>query len=386
MSRPQRNHQDRGIFEEEHHAFRETVARFYAKEVEPNVSRWEAQGIYDRDLFYKAGEAGILCPGIPEEYGGGGGDVLHHFICYEEHGYSERASGFEGIDTDSTSYLILSAGTEDQKRRWLPKYARGEVVVEGAFSEPHSGSDVGSMRTHAVRDGDSYILNGSKIWITNTNLLDLCLVVARTSREAEPKQFSMFIVDMTLPGVSRGRPIRTMHRGPGNLGEIFFDNVRVPATELLGGRKGSGLKQGGHSLNVSRLALSARIIASCERALELTLDFVRDRRAFGQRIFDFQNTQFKLADIRTQIEVGRAFVDKCMLKALHNRLTPAEASMAKLWTSEIESGIMDTCVQLHGAMGLSHEHPISQMFTGARSHRIMMGTSEMQRQTILRVM
>ena len=330
MTRPQRNHQDRGIFQEEHHAFRETVRRFYEKEVEPNVSRWEAEGIYDRDIFRKAGEAGILCPGIPEEYGGGGGDVLHHFICYEEHGYSERASGFEGIDTDSTSYLILSAGTEEQKRRWLPKYAKGEVVVEGAFSEPHSGSDVGSMRTHAVRDGDRYILNGSKIWITNTTLLDLCLVLARTNSEAEPKHFSMFIVDMTLPGISRGKPIQTMHRGPGNLGEIFFDAVRVPADQLLGGREGLGLKQGGHSLNLSRVALSARIIASCERALELTLNFVRDRKAFGQRIFDFQNTQFKLTDIKTQIEVGRAFVDKCMLKALNNTLTPAEASMAKL--------------------------------------------------------
>jgi acyl-CoA dehydrogenase len=381
-----RNHEDRGIFREDHHAFRETVRRFYEREVEPNVAKWEAAGIYDRDLFRKAGAAGILCPGMPEEYGGGGGDVLHHFICYEEHGYSERASGFEGIDTDSTSYLILSAGTEEQKRHWLPKYAVGDVVVEGAFSEPHSGSDVGAMRTTARRDGNDYILNGSKIWITNTTHLDLCIVLARTSADDEPKQFSMFILDMTLPGVTKGKPIKTLHQGPGNLGEIFFDNVQVPADQLLGGKEGQGLKQGGHSLNLSRLALSARIIASCERALELTLDFVRDRKAFGQRIFDFQNTQFKLVDMKTQIEVARAFVDKCMLKALQNRLSPAEASMAKLWTSEIETGIMDTCVQLHGAMGLSHEHPISGMFTGARSHRIMMGTSEMQRQTILRTL
>jgi len=379
-----RDHAGRGLFTEEHDAFRETVRRFYAKEVEPNVERWTAAGTYDRDLFRKAGAAGLLCPGIPEEYGGGGGDLLHHFICYEEHGYSERASGFEGIDTDSTAYLIYTAGTEAQKRYWLPRYATGDVIAEGAFSEPHSGSDVGSMRTHAERDGDAFVLNGSKIWITNAAHLDMCLVVARTSKPDEPKRFSMFIVDMTLPGVSRGRTILTMHRGPGSLGEIFFENVRVPADQLLGGIEGQGLKQGGQSLNVSRLALAARIVASCERALELTLDFVKERKAFGQRVFDFQNTQFKLVDIKTQIEVARAFVDKCIKKALHDRLTPAAASMAKLWTSEIETGIMDTCVQLHGAMGLAHEHPISQMFTGARSHRIMMGTSEMQKMTILR--
>ena len=230
MTGHQWSHADRGIFSDEHHAFRETVRRFYAKEVEPNVAQWETAGIFDRDLFRRAGAAGLLCPGIPEEYGGDGGDLLHHVICYEEHGYSiGGASLGEGIDTDTSAYMILAAGTEEQKRYWLPRYASGEVVAEGAFTEPHSGSDMGSIRTTAVRDGGQYVINGSKTWITNASHLDMCLLVARTNDEGEAPQLSLFLVETRLPGVSRGKALRTLHRGCGNLGELFFENVRVPA-------------------------------------------------------------------------------------------------------------------------------------------------------------
>jgi long-chain-acyl-CoA dehydrogenase len=385
MQRYEWSHDDRGLFTEEHHAFRETVRRFYEREVEPNIAAWEERGIFDRDLFRKAGAAGLLCAGIPEEYGGGGGDLLHHVICYEEHGYSiAGASLGEGIDTDTSAYMILAAGTEEQKRYWLPKYATGEVVAEGAFTEPHSGSDVTSIRTTAVRDGDSYIINGAKTWITNANHLDMCLLLARTEAPGEAPQFSLFLVDMNLPGVSRGRPLQTLHRGCGNLGELFFDNVRVPADQLVGGKPGIALKQVGGALNIGRLAMSARIIASSELALRMTIDFVKERHAFGQRVFDFQNTQFTLAELQTQVEAGRAFVDKCLAKAVRGELTPADASMAKLWASEMEFRLLDMCIQLHGATGLSHEHPLSKMFTAARTHRMLMGTSEMQRMTVVK--
>jgi alkylation response protein AidB-like acyl-CoA dehydrogenase len=387
MNRYEWSHEDRGIFAEEHHAFRETVRRFYEREVEPNIEAWETRGIFDRELFRKAGAAGLLCAGIPTEYGGGGGDVQHHVICYEEHGYTPAGASLgEGIDTDTSAYMILAAGTEEQKRFWLPRYASGEVVAEGAFTEPQSGSDLGSVRTTAVRDGSDYVINGSKIWITNANHLDMCLLVARTSAPDAPIELSLFLVDMNLPGVARGHPLETLHRGCGNLGEIFFTDVRVPADQLLGGKPGAGPKHAGGALNIGRLAMSARIIATCELALRMTVDFVKERQAFGKPLYTFQHTQFQLTDIKAQVEVGRAFVDKCLVKALHGRLAPADASIAKLWTSEAEARVMDVCVQMHGAIGLSHEHAISKMYTAARSHRMLMGTSEMQRMTILRAL
>jgi alkylation response protein AidB-like acyl-CoA dehydrogenase len=381
------SHAERGLFSAEHEAFRDTVRRFYAEEVEPHVTRWEAAGLFDRDLFRRAGAAGLLCPGIPQQYGGGGGDLLHHVICYEEHGYSPAGASLgEGLDTDTSAYMVLAAGTEEQKRYWLPKYASGEVVAEGAFTEPHSGSDMGAVRTSARRDGAHYVVNGSKIWITNANHLDMCLLVARTGREGESAALSLFLVDLSLPGVSRGKPLKTLHRGCSNLGELHFEDVRVPADQLLGAREGLGVKHAAGALNIGRLAFSARLIASCELALRMTLEYVRERRAFGRRIFEFQHTQFQLTDLKTQIEVGRAFVDRCLARALRGVLKPAEASMAKLWTSELEGRVLDACVQLHGAMGLSDEHPISRMYTAARTHRILMGTSEMQRMTILKAL
>ena len=376
------SHAERDLFTAEHDAFRETVRRFYASEIQPNVRRWEAQGIFDRDLFRRAGAAGLLCPGIPERYGGGGGDLLHHVICYEEHGYSPAGASIgEGFDTDTSSYMILAAGTEEQRSHWLPKYASGEVVAEGAFTEPQSGSDLGSIRTTARRDGSHYVVNGSKTWITNATHLDMCLLVARTSGEGAPPAFSLFLVDTHLPGVSKGAPLETLHRGCSNIGTLHFDEVRVPAEQLLGGREGLGVKHAAGALNIGRLALAARIVASCELALRMTVDFVRERRAFGRSIFDFQHTQFQLTELKTRVEVSRAFVDRCLARALKGTLQPAEASMAKLWTSELQTRLLDTCVQLHGATGLSHEHPLSQMYTASRSHRIMMGTSEMQRLT-----
>jgi len=376
---------ERPIFSEEHRLYRETVRRFFKTEVEPNLKAWEAEGRYPRDLFKKAGAAGILCAGFPEEYGGGGGDFLHHVIMHEESGFSIAGAYLDGgLNTDGSAYMIYRAGTEEQKRYWIPKYASGEVVAEAAITEPGGGSDVAAIRTTAVRDGDHYIVNGSKVWITNGNYCDMFPTVVRTGSGSSGGSFSILLIPADLEGVSTGKNLETMNRGCGDLAEIFFDNVRVPAENLLGGAEGQGF---GHAMSIladMRLAEGARFLAAAELAFEITLDYVKNRKAFGKRIFDFQNTQFKLAEMKTQLSMGRAFIDSCLAKAMKGPVDPVEASMAKLSMSELEGRVMDECVQLHGGNGFSNEYPISKLYTTARVHRILLGTSEIQKLAIAR--
>jgi len=379
------DHSERDIFDETHHRFREQVRRFYAAEIEPNVAAWEKAGGFPRELFRRAAAAGILAPGLPEEYGGGGGDVLHLAVAYEEHGYSPAGAAIDsGIDTDASAYLIYIGGTEEQKKTWLPKFAAGEVVGEGMFTEPQSGSDMAGMKTTAVRDGDHYVINGSKAWITNANHLDLCLLIACVPGTGERPEFGVFLVDANAPGVTKGKPFETLIRGCGNLGELFFDGVRVGEDRVLGGSPRGGIGLAARSLNMTRCIYAARSLASCELALAMTLDFVKQRRAFGGRLFDLPTLKAKLAEMKMEIAVTRPFIDKCLAKARAGVLGPAESSMAKLWATELEVRITDKCAHLHGAMGLSNEHPISKMVAAARAHRFAMGVSEMQLETIMR--
>jgi alkylation response protein AidB-like acyl-CoA dehydrogenase len=379
------DHAERGIFNDSHDQFRDQVRRFYEREIEPNVAAWEAAGIFDRDLFRKAASAGILCPGMPEEYGGGGGDLLHMAVCYEEHGYSPAGASIDsGLDTDASAYLILNGGTEEQKREWIPRFASGEVVGEGLFTEPHSGSDMAAMRTTAEPDGDGYVINGSKAWITNANHLDLCLLVARIKNGAPRPHFAVFLIDGDAPGVTKGKPFRTSHAGCGNLGELFFDNVRVGPERLLGGRGEGGIGQAARTLNLTRVLYAARSVAACELALSMALDFTKGREAFGAPLFKLPTVKAKLAEVRMRIDVARAFVDKCLVQANAGTLSAERSSMAKLWATEMEVDVADICAHLHGAMGLSLDHPISRIVTASRAHRYAMGVSEMQRETIMR--
>jgi len=374
--------QPREVFGEDHRQFRATVRRFFQREVEPYFRDWEKAGSFPPDVFRQAGAAGILQAGIPTEYGGGGGDFLHHVILHEEMGYSVAgASMGGGLGIDGSSYLILAGGTEEQKREWLPKYARGETIAEACFTEPQSGSDVAGFRTTARRDGAGYVINGNKTWITNGNLCTMVPVVCKTDSESGRGGMSVLLVDVNTPGVSRSKPIETLHRGCANEAEFFFENVRVGPERLLGGREGGGFKQVMGIFNDMRVAEGARYLAAAELAFALTLDYVRNRRAFGQRILDFQNTQFRLAEIKTELAVGRAFIDSALEKIKRGTLTGVDASMAKLWLSELEFRVADTCLQLHGGMGYAHASPISSIWTHARVHRILLGTSE-----ILRVM
>jgi acyl-CoA dehydrogenase len=370
-------------FSDEHRQFRDTVRRFFQREIEPNIRQWERDGIFPRDLFRKAGAAGILQAGIPTEYGGGGGDFLHHVILHEEHGYSVAgASMGGGLGIDGSGYVIYAGGTEQQKREWLPQYASGEVIAEACFTEPQSGSDVAGFRTYARKDGGDYVINGHKIWITNGTLCTMLLVVCKTDPQGGAKGMSLFLVDADTKGVSKSRPIETLHKGCANEAEFFFEDVRVPAARLLGGREGGGFKQVMSVLNDMRIAEGARYLAAAERAFDLTLEYVKDRRAFGQRIFDFQNTQFRLAEMKTELTVGRAFLEGLLGKVRNNSLTPVESSMAKLWLSELEFKVADQCLQFFGGMGYAHETPISQIWTHARAHRILLGTSEIHRLAI----
>lgn len=371
------------VYTQEHLQYRDTVRRFFAREIEPNVKAWEREGSFPADVFRKAGAAGILQAGAPAEYGGGGGDFLHHVIFHEEHGYSVAgASMGGGMGIDGSSYMILAGGTEEQKKEWIPRYASGETIAEACFTEPQSGSDVAGFRTFAKKDGGDYIINGHKVWITNGNLCTMLAVVCKTDPDGGGKGMSIFLVDADTKGVSRSKPIETLHRGCANEAEIFFENVRVPADRLLGGREGGGFKQVMSVLKDMRIAEGARYLAAAEKAFELTVEYVKNRKAFGQRVFDFQNTQFRLAEMKTDLSVGRAFLNKMLRKIQSNTLTPVDASMVKLWLSELEFRVADQCLQFFGGMGYAHESPISQIWTHARVHRILLGTSEIHRLAI----
>jgi long-chain-acyl-CoA dehydrogenase len=378
---------ERDVYSDEHLQYRDTVRRFFQREIEPNIKQWEREGIFPRDLFRKAGNAGILQAGVPTEYGGGGGDFLHHVIFHEEHGYSVAgASMGGGLGIDGSGYVILAGGTEDQKKEWLPRYASGDVIAEACFTEPQSGSDVAGFRTYARKDGNDYIINGHKLWITNGSLCTMLPVVCKTDPEGGTKGMSIFLVDADMKGVSKSRPIETLHKGCANESEFFFEDVRVPADRLLGGKEGGGFKQVMSVLNDMRIAEGARYLAAGETAFELTVEYVKNRKAFGQRIFDFQNTQFRLAEMKTELTVGRAFLDKMLRKIQASTLTPVDSSMAKLWLSELEFRVADQCLQFFGGMGYAHETPISQIWTHARVHRILLGTSEIHRLAIGRTL
>ena len=372
--------QARPIFEDHHHAFRETARRFFVAEIEPNVREWERQGHFPRELFVKAGKYGLLCPGIGEEYGGGGGDLLHHIIVYEEHGYSPAGPSLEaGLNTDTSAYALFSGGTEAQKRLWLPGIASGEVIAEVGLTEAHSGSDPRSIRTTARRDGDDYVINGSKMWVSNAGILTMLMVVAKAEGGA-----SMFLVPMDSPGVSVSRPIELMLKGCGTVCEVGLDEVRIPASHLVGGVEGRGFNDAFSIIGTARLALAARIVATCELALAQTIDYTRERQAFGQPVFDYQNTQFKLAGAKAEISVARGYLDGLLQRARHGAIDQTDTAIAKLWISEMEQRVLDECLQLFGGAGYSDEVPISKMYSFARLHRIFLGTSEMQRISIAR--
>ncbi len=365
--------------------FRDMTRRALEQEISPHIEDWEAQHMVPRELWNTLGQAGLLCPDMPQEYGAAGTTPQVTFAVLEElshMGFGGIASGY-GIHSNIVAPYIEHFGTEEQKAQWLPKMVTGEVLGALAMTEPGAGSDVQSIRTSAVRDGDSWILNGSKIFITNGMLADLVIVAAITDPGKGAKGTSLFLVDATLPGFARGKKIEKMGQHTSDTAELFFQDVRLPGAALLG-ELNRGFVIMMTELPRERLGIAAQAIASAEGAMALTVDYVLQRKAFGQTVASFQNTRFTLAEVKTEIAINRAFYEKCAEAYAQEKLTAEDAAMLKYASTEMQCKTIDQCLQLFGGYGYTTEYPISRFYIDARIQRIYGGTSEIMRELVAR--
>lgn len=369
---------------------RDQSRRFLEREMVPHRERWEQAGVVDREAWKKAGAAGLLCASIPEEYGGGGGTRAHDVVIAEETGRAGLGGGFgagNGVHSNIVAHYILNYGTEEQKKRWLPGMATGELIGAIAMTEPGTGSDLQSVRTTAKRDGDHYVINGQKTFITNGQNADLVFVVAKTDATAGASGVSIIAVETEkAKGFRRGRNLEKIGMHAQDTSELFFDDVRVPQENLLGAAEGQGFKQLMVQLAWERLSCAFGAVVAMERAVELTVDYVKERKAFGQPIMGFQNTQFKLAEAKTQAVIARTFVDELMMRLLAGTLDPATAAMAKWWTTDAQCKVIDECLQFFGGYGYMTEYPIARMYQDARVQKIYAGTNEVMKLLIARTL
>ena len=374
---------------------RDNARRFFERECVPNELRWREQHHADRGIWNKAGAAGLLCISIPEEYGGGGGNFLHEAIINEEQ-IRSMAPGFSnGVHSGIVAHYLLAYGSEAQKRRWLPPMATGERVAAIAMTEPGAGSDLQNIRTRARREGDHYRISGSKIFITNGLNADLVCVAVKTgaadhekgASEQGSKGISLLMLETeNAQGFRRGAPLDKMGQKTVDTTELFFDDVRVPAENLLGEEEGRGFVQLMEQLPRERLLVAVGALASMQLAVELTLDYVRERQAFGKPLMKMQNTRFVLAECETQVRVAQAFVDECIEKLLAGTLDVATAAMAKWWTTDICCRVVDACLQLFGGYGYMNEYPIARIYADVRVGRIYGGANEIMKELIARAM
>lgn len=373
------------LWDEEHQIFRQTFRRFMETEVEPNVDEWVEKHRIPAEFWLKAGAAGILGVDVPEQYGGPGGDFLHRLVIAEELGYSRAgASMATGIIGDGTAEILYRNGSEQQRARWLPRMVKGEVRFGLAITEPDSGSDVAGLKTSAVRDGDEWVINGAKTYISNSVSAQAFMVACRTTPAPGAKGISVIIVEGDRPGFIRGRRLKKMGNDAADTGEIAFDNVRVPVSHLMG-NEGDGMKIMLGGVAMDRITWPLISHAAATRAFHETVAFVKNRKAFGQTVWDFQNTQFKLAEVKAELAVGRAYLDEVIRDYRANgKLDQIKCAIAKLWLCEMEQRVIDQCVQLHGGAGYMDEYTVSRLYTAARLHRIFAGTSEIMRLIIAR--
>ncbi len=365
--------------------FKDAVNKFYTREFAPHSDRWTKQGHVDRDAWNKAGEAGLLCASIPEEYGGGGGDYRHEAILVEE---MERTGvvGFGNtVHSLICAHYINAYGTEEQKQHILPKMASGDMVCAIAMTEPGTGSDLQAVKTTAIKQGNQYVVNGSKTFISNGQQADLVIVVAKTDPSQGAKGMSLMLVEtQDTEGFSRGRNLDKMGQHAADTSELFFDDVKIPATSVLGGEEGQGFYQLMQQLPAERLIIAAQGLGAMERAIDLTVDYTRQRKTFGNAIFDYQNTQFKLAECKTTWMAARALVDQLTVQLLEGKLDANSAAAAKFWVTERQCEVIDDCLQLFGGYGYMDEYPISRMYTDARVQRIYGGSNEIMRMLVAR--
>ncbi len=371
----------RTLFDSDHEIFRDTVRRFIEDEIAPFHAQWEKDGRISRDAWLKAGELGLLCASMPEEYGGGGVDRTYSIILMEELARAGASGPGFGLHSEIVAPYINRYGSEDQKRTFLPKMAKGEMIGAIAMTEPGTGSDLQGIRTTALKDGNELVINGSKTFITNGEMSDVVIVVCKTDPDAGAKGTSLVLVEAGREGFRKGRNLEKIGLKAQDTSELFFDDVRVPMTNLLG-EEGKGFVYLMQELAWERLQLSVSAVASMEAAVEWTIDYTKQREAFGQPIIDFQNTRFKLAEVKTQATVARTFVDKLIALMLEDKLDAETAAMAKWWTSDTQCKVIDECLQLHGGYGYMWEFPIARAWADARIQRIYAGTNEIMKHII----
>ena len=374
----------RFAYNEDHEAFRQTVRSFLAKEGVPNADQWEKDRLVPKSFWQKAGEVGMLCPTVPEEYGGLGLDFGYNAIVDEEMAYSGVPAGFS-LQSDIVAGYMEHYGSEEQKKEWLPKMVSGDVITAIAMTEPGTGSDLQSIRTTAKKDGNHYVINGSKTYITNGQNTDLTLVVAKTDPDAQPayKGMSIILVESDREGFSKGRKLDKIGQDAADTSELFFEDVRVPITNCLG-EEGMGFIYLMSQLPQERLSIAVSTHASAQKAFDDTVAFVKERKAFKGTVFDFQNTKFVLADLKAKLQIGWAHLDWAIARHLKGELTNEEGAAAKLWHTDLQWEVMDKCLQLHGGAGYMNEYPIAKMWRGARVSRIYGGTNEIMKEVISR--
>lgn len=365
----------------------ESARKFFERECAPHYERWEKQGSVDREIWNAAGAAGFLCPAVPEEYGGGGGSFAHEAIITREANLAGIDGFGIGLHNSIVVPYVLHYGSEEQKSTWLPKLATGEYVGAIAMTEPSGGSDLQAVKTTARRDGNHFLIKGAKTFITNGQLANFLILVAKTGPEEGAKGISLFGIETNgLQGFRRGRNLDKIGLKANDTSELFFDEVRVPTSALLGAEEGKGFYQLMEQLPQERLTIAIYAMARIERALAVTLDYVKTRSAFGKRLIDFQNTQFELAECKTEATIARIFVDSLIGRLLDKNLDTATASMAKYWVTDLQCKIIDRCLQLFGGYGFMNEYPIARMYRDARVERIYGGTNEIMKVVIARTL
>ena len=376
---------ERSVYGEEHAIFQQSVRRFMAEEIAPRHEAWEDQGYVDRDAWEKAGGHGFLCATMPEAYGGADADRRYSAILMEEQARIGASGPGFSLHSDIVAPYINRYGSDEQKREWLPKMAQGTAIGAIAMTEPGTGSDLQGVRTTAVKDGNELVVNGAKTFITNGYNADIVIVVAKTDPAAGAKGTSLVLVEAGRDGFTKGRRLKKVGMKAQDTSELHFDNVRVPMTNMLG-EEGKGFVYLMQELAWERLQVAITAIAAAESAIEQTVAYTKERQAFGQAIADFQNTRFKLAEMTTETQIGRVFVDKCIDLVCKDKLDAATGAMAKYWCSDLQCRVIDECVQLHGGYGYMWEYPIGRAYADARVQRIYAGTNEIMKEIIGRTL